>query len=185
MAPNWDDFTRARQITRSHWYFKDWGLFAYSFKQTADLSYKEYKETRRDGFWFPSMFLYRQWIELGLKSVWQESVRLGSKLGSVPKIHDLEILWNSLKPWLSETKIVEPDDEFVKSAERAFSILNKLDPDSTAFRYPPTALPHPDILNISLDDFELAIDEVDTIFVGLSAMFGEYEDFISANGRLG
>lgn len=183
MAPTWDDFARARQVTKPNWYFGDWGLFAYSFKQTADLAYQQFKETRRDMYWFPAMFLYRQWVELGLKSVWQESVRLGSGLGVVPKTHNLELLWSSLKPWLVEATIVPSEDEFVKSAERAFVILNNLDPDSTAFRYPPTKLPHSDILNVSLEDFERAIDEVDTVFVGLNAMFGEYEDYLSAVRR--
>jgi hypothetical protein len=126
--------------------------------------------------------LYRQWIELGLKSIWQQSVRLGAPFGSVPKAHDLIKLWSRERPWFVENGFFSSNDEFVESAERIFSILNNLDPDGTAFRYPPTELPHSDILNLSLDDFERAIDEVDTIFIGLGAMLDQYGEMKSDMG---
>jgi hypothetical protein len=182
---SWSDFTRGRKITKPHWYFEAWGLFAYSFKQSADLVYAEFKETRRDIYSFPSIYLYRQWMELGLKSAWRETVRLGSSLGPVPKTHDLPKLWAGIRPWLVQSTIVSAEDQYLQSAERAFSVLNALDPDGTAFRYPPIQLPHRDIINISLDDFERAIDEVDTIFFGLSAMFEQYEDYMAHADHFG
>jgi hypothetical protein len=184
MISRWNSFTRDRKVTSPTWYSKDWGLFAYSFKQSADLVYFEFKKSRRDAYWFPAIYLYRQWMELGLKKVWATIGRFDKALPKVPRRHKLAPLWNSVRPWLERETIIPIDDEFVRSAERIFVIFDQIDPYGTAYRYPPLEMPHPDIINFSLDDFEAAIDQIDTVFFALSNLLNDYEETLAANCAL-
>jgi hypothetical protein len=176
MSAEWKPFNRERKITSSTWYSKDWGLFAYSFKKSADLVYAQYNSSRRDAYWFPAIYLYRQWMELGLKRLWADARRLDKTVPEVPRTHKLSDLWIPLKEWLDREHIVSSDDNFVTSAERIFSIFDEIDPDGTAYRYPPLRLPHPDILNFSLEDFDQAIDQIETVFLGVFHRMEEYEE---------
>jgi hypothetical protein len=179
MESRWKKFSRDKLVDSRKWYFKDWGLFAYSFKQSADLVYAKYRETRREAFWFPAIFLYRQWIELALKSLWSAIERLDKSLGPTPHVHKLTKIWPPIKSWLIDRNFFSVDDKFVESAERIFAILDSIDPRATAFRYPPLELPHSDIINFSLDDFDRAVDEIDTVFFALRNMMNDYQDHLA------
>jgi hypothetical protein len=168
---------------RPTWYTQDWGLFAYSFKKSANLVYSQYRSTRRDAFWFPAVYLYRQWIELGLKSIWFVTSQFDDGLGSVPQIHSLPKLWAPIRSWLDSKELIAVDDDFLPSAERLFAELDKVDPNGTAFRYPPTSIPHADLINFALSDFEAAIEQVDTLFFGLFRLLNEYEEYLSSLRR--
>lgn len=178
MAEDWKSFKASRRVTKETWYFREWGLFAYSFKKSADTIYEKFKKERSDVYWFPALFLYRQWIELALKSLWNEIQSLDGSLGDVPRIHNLSEIWKRIRAWFDARGIIAPDDDHTPSAERVFSELDAIDPDSTAFRYPPTKLPHPDIINIRLDEFEKALDQVDSMFIGFFQLMDEYRDYL-------
>jgi len=180
MRADWKSFTRQRKVTNQTWYSEDWGLYAYSFKKSADLVYAEYKKSRRDAYWFPAVYLYRQWIELGLKSLWVEVNSLDGSVGSVPQIHGLSDLWNPIRNWLGSRELISNDDDFLANAERIFVELEKVDPTGTAFRYPPTKIPHADLINFALEDFETAIDQVDTLFFGLFGLLSEYAEYLTS-----
>ena len=183
MTDAWKPFIRDRKITSSTWYSKDWGLFAYSFKNSADIVYSEYRSTRRDAFWFPAIYLYRQWMELGIKRVLSDICRFDKTFPTIPRKHNLPFLWTEVKTWLEREHIISSDDEFVASAERIFPIFDQIDPDGAAYRYPPLDLPHPDFINFSLDDFEKAIDQIETVFFGVFHRIEEYEESLIAEIR--
>jgi hypothetical protein len=178
MKPDWKKFTRDRLVASPNWYFGDWGLFAYSFKHSANLVYAEYKRTRREAFWFPAIFLYRQWLELALKSLWSEIKKFDKSFGAVPRTHLYSKLWPPIRKWTLKKEFVSENDEMFLRAERIFSFIDEIDPSATAFRYPPMKLPHRDLINFSLEDFEQAIDEIDTVFFALRAMIDRYEDML-------
>jgi len=180
MRADWKSFTRQRKITSQTWYSHAWGLYAYSFKKSADLVYAEYKKSHHDPYWFPAVYLYRQWIELALKSLWVEVNNLDDTIGSVPQIHGLSDLWNPIRSWLDSHELISIDDDFLPNAERIFVELEKIDPAGTAFRYPPTKIPHADLINFSLEDFETAIDQVDTLFFGLFRLLDEYAEYLTS-----
>jgi hypothetical protein len=178
MKLDWKKFVRDRRVMSPTWYSRDWGVFAYSFKNAADLVYANYKKTRRDAFWFPAIYLYRQWVELSLKSLWYEVSKFDSSVGSVPRTHQLLTLWAPIRKWFNEAGLIAADDDFIPSTERFFSVLDEIDPQGTAFRYPPNEVPHRDIVNFSLDDFETAVEHVDTMLFGLTRLLDEYEEFL-------
>jgi hypothetical protein len=176
MTYDWKSFTRSRKVTSPTWYSKDWGLFAYSFKKSADLVYSEYVRVHQDAYWYPAMYLYRQWMELCLKNIWSATQRFDKQMPNIPWKHELSPLWTTLKPWLERESVISSGDEFIASAERIFGIFDQIDPKGTAYRYPPLTLPHADIINFSLKDFEAAIDQIDTVFFGIFNLLNEYEE---------
>jgi hypothetical protein len=122
-------------------------------------------------------------MELGLKSLWSEIQRFDKSQPTVPRTHQLVKLWAGIKPWLVQKKLLASADEFVSSAERIFTIFDQLDPNGTAYRYPPGQLPHRDIINFSLEDFDKAIDQIDTVFFALRNSMNDYEEFQVALAR--
>ena len=88
------------------------------------------------------------------------------------------------KPWLIQEHLIKDGDhDFVSSAERIFAAFDQIDPNGTAYRYPPVGVPHFDLINFSLEDFEKAIDQIDTVFFALNNLLGEYEEFRTAMVR--
>ncbi len=165
------------------WYFENWGQFAHSFKKSADLVYAEYARTRHDAYWLPAIYLYRQWIELSLKRLWSEIEGQDESFSKPPRVHSLVGLWLPLREWLVRNGIFSDVDRFVSSAERILSDLDAVDPNGTAFRYPQSSVPHPDVQNFSLDDFESALDQIDTLFFGVVAILDQNAQYQSETKR--
>jgi hypothetical protein len=102
--------------------------------------------------------------------------RLDKTISEIPRTHRLSALWPTVRKWLELQKILSPQDAFVQSAERIFEILDAIDPDGTGYRYPPLEIPHADLINFALADFEAAIDQIETVFFGINNQLNEYEE---------
>jgi hypothetical protein len=106
--------------------------------------------------------------------------RLDKSIPEVPRGHKLSEKWLGLRPWFESAGFFQSDDDFVVNAERVFVEFDRIDPQGTAFRYPPLKLPHHDLINFSLEDFEQAIDQIDTVFFALFNMMNDYEENLAA-----
>ena len=83
---------------------------------------------------FPTVFLYRQYLELRLKQLLIESSRLLEKSFVLPKRHRLDALWYECKSLLKQ---IEPKvaDQEVAALEACIVEFHTIDPISMAFRY--------------------------------------------------
>ena len=83
---------------------------------------------------FPTVFLYRQYIELRLKQLLIEGNRLLNRSFALPKHHRLDTLWHECKSLLKQ---IEPKvtDQEIAGLEACIIEFHTTDPLSTAFRY--------------------------------------------------
>jgi hypothetical protein len=71
-----------------------WGASAYGYKQIADRVAKEFYDRNEinETLFPPIFFLYRHWIELGLKHIWAEYFSHGLLEDEPLKSHDISVL---------------------------------------------------------------------------------------------
>jgi len=83
---------------------------------------------------FPTVFLYRQYLELRLKQLLIEASRLLEKSFVLPKRHRLDNLWFECKSLLKQ---IEPSitDQEVSALETCTIEFQTIDPLSMGFRY--------------------------------------------------
>src|SRR2546421_3617637 len=113
-------------------------LFRYvlGYKEAGDRLVRSLMEDSRhlDLVVFPTVFLYRQYLELSLKQLLREGSRLLDKSFALPKHHRLETLWYECKSLLRQ---IEPKitDQEVAGLEACIIEFSTIDPISMAFRY--------------------------------------------------
>jgi hypothetical protein len=93
---------------------------------------------------FPTVFLYRQYLELRLKQLLIEGSRLLNKSFTLPKHHRLDTLWYECKRLLKQ---IEPNmtDQEVIALEECIIEFSTIDPASMAFRYHVDTLDNPSL----------------------------------------
>lgn len=113
------------------------GLYVSGYKHAAEILNKYVLENRvlgYDALVYPIIFLYRQYIELQLKSL----IKHGSIVLYSPekylKTHDIKQLWKQCRKILE--KIWPEDSESLDEIEEGIYQLSEIDPSSEAFRYP-------------------------------------------------
>lgn len=113
------------------------GLYASGYLHAAEILNRHVLESRGKGsdtLVYPIIFLYRQYIELQLKSL----IKHGSIVLYSPekylKTHDIKQLWKQCRKILE--KIFEEDSESLDEIEESIYQLSEIDPSSEAFRYP-------------------------------------------------
>lgn len=133
---------------------------------------------------FPACFLYRQFIELALKDIYlsfskdnkQEKIKTLEKAS-----HDLEIMWNKVKPIILEY-FPNDDEDTLDAVEDYIKQFIQEDKNSFAFRYPITKrmeLIHQKERRINLNNLALRMNELESFFSAVSMGIGsmkEYED---------
>lgn len=115
------------------------GLYVSGYKNAAEILNRHVLENRVIGFdtlVYPIIFLYRQYIELQLKSL----IKYGSILLDTPesfqKTHDINKLWKKCRKILEKIYEEEEDLESLSEIEEGIYQLSEIDPSSEAFRYP-------------------------------------------------
>lgn len=122
---------------RINWSPSTWDLYASGFKEAADtlVDKVEKRELTQDTIVYPTLFLYRQYIELKLKIVIQALRKLQGVGSEFPKGHNIANLWTD-----AEKLIIKNFPENSKTAlietGRLIQEFSNVDPKSTAFRYP-------------------------------------------------
>jgi hypothetical protein len=111
-------------------------LYAYGYKRAAEVlvEYALHKRMELDTLVYPILFLYRQCIELQLKSLIRNGSILLETPRQAPTTHDLGRLWIQCKKILEN--IFEEDQSSINKIETIVLQLSEADPYSQAFRYP-------------------------------------------------
>ncbi len=112
-------------------------LYVSGYRRATEILNKHVLENRYvglDTLVYPIIFLYRQYIELQLKSLVKDGSILLDSPEYIPKTHDIKKLWRQCRKILE--KIYEEDSESLDEIEEIIFQLSDIDPYSQAFRYP-------------------------------------------------
>lgn len=113
-------------------------LYEEGYKRAADLLVEGARsEITPDPLLYPIVFLYRQYLELKLKSLlnsipWEEDSEASKALGQ----HNLRALWEILKGSVIPKVWPEVLTEFVEAVDNCIGEFEREDAGSYAFRYP-------------------------------------------------
>jgi hypothetical protein len=114
-----------------------WHDYTTGYKEAADLLVAHVAETgwQAEKLRFPILFLYRQHLELMVKSLIRVCCGALGRNQDFPKHHDLHRLWQICACLLHEISPNASVDE-VRETSRLFEELSSLDPSADAFRFP-------------------------------------------------
>ncbi|MFC2015221.1 hypothetical protein ACFLUP_04440 [Chloroflexota bacterium] len=125
----------------------DWIEFAIEYRESVDVLLDE-KTWRRNFTVFPTIFLFRHYIELRLKEITLYNWEYLEISQPFPKGHDLYELWKICKKAMMKTdKLVDPQfaesQNYIKEIIQAYNVIEddlkrfaEVDPDSQHSRYP-------------------------------------------------
>src|SRR2546423_15379060 len=128
--------------------YNDDALFRYvsGYKEAGDRLARSLMEDSRhlDLVVYPTVFLYRQYLELRLKQLIRDGSYLLEKPFILPKQHRLDDLWYECKSLLKQ---IEPKvtDQEIAGLEACIIEFHTTDPLSTAFRYHIDTKDHPSL----------------------------------------
>lgn len=160
-------------------YAGSWDAYAESYKRAADQLVDDVVNGRAiraevDFLALPTIFLYRQYLELRLK----ELAQAGSQYCEVPTpniiTHNLITLWRSVRPLLEN---VFGHSDHYDIIEGRLQEFNAVDPGSDAFRYPENRSGQPSLAaneNVDLGQMRDIIAGISSILDGAS--IGLYEN---------
>lgn len=152
-------------------------LFAEGYKSAADILVKHAIDgsADRETLVYPTVFLYRQYIELRLKEILREGSALLDDARSFPKRHELDLLWPPVRQiieavWAHE----DTDDAELLFVDRVITEFFAIDPKSMSFRYPGLL---GGVNEIDLRHLSQTIDRVFMFLDGVSDAISAYRDF--------
>lgn len=160
-----------------------WGNINYQFygyirgyKRSADTLVEFALASNRieilDTYIFPVLFLYRQFIELSLKSLYLEYAdkSMHEKIKTIKQVsHNLAQMWNKLKPTLIDASNNKSEEEIVNVVEGYIMQYHNFDKRSFKFRYPIDKDANPLIKGeerIDLVNLKERMTELDNFFSG-------------------
>lgn len=127
----------------------NWSNYTIEYQEAVNLLLDNMIKTGKRNFMvFPTIFLYRHYIELILKEIILNNWEYLEVSQPFPKGHNIYELWKICRDCLKKTdKLVDPgfaeSRDYVEQIIRAYDALEvdlkkfaKIDPDSEYFRYP-------------------------------------------------
>jgi hypothetical protein len=144
-----------------------WTWFAEGYKLAGDLSVAHVEATGRyqDKLVYPTLFNYRQYIELSLKGIIRDARRLLDDKGGAPGGHGLMRLWNTARPLLFR---IAPAVDDLDNVGRCIERFDAIDRTSQGFRYPVTTAGDPilpeDLNSINLSQARDVVERLDGFF---------------------
>jgi hypothetical protein len=126
----------------------------------------------------PIFFLYRHWIELTLKYIWKDYEDRGWISTKLKYDHKIIPRWKAIKELLVERDIISEEDEFLESVEKSLKLLSSVDESSVYSRYPQSQPGQLHDIHFDLEEFITTVDDIDTLFFGLSAMVDQYDEYV-------
>lgn len=153
--------------------------YAYSYRRAAEVLFENIRgrAAEADSLVYPFVFLWRQHLELMMKTLIAAAGHLLDRHIPAPLHHRLVELWQTLKPLLQE---IEPNnDRDLLAAEKTIEKFDSIDPRSMAFRYPrdthgKPSLP-PDLERINLANLQRVCIGVGNLFSGCYDAIDFYE----------
>lgn len=131
---------------------------------------------KTDPIIYPLAFLCRQYLELSIKDLIQQSQNLLQLPEDWPKVHKIDVLWNALRPLVR--KIWENDpEETLDHVEALILEFASLDKYSMTFRYPTDRdenLHLPEFKSLDVAALQAAMKQLSAFFEGLSCGTSEY-----------
>jgi len=155
-------------------------LYIVGYKEAGDALVEAVANRRgtADSLVFPIVFLYRQYLELRLKSLLQDGRRLLDREKRDDIGHHLSKLWPEVKQILEEVWPNQEDDH-LEALESLIVQFEEVDPTSTSFRYPKDREGNKsvDIQRVNLRNLCEVIEGISTILDGAAAGISEYQSY--------
>ena len=159
----------------AHLNYKDynWNLYSEGYKRAATLLIEHIKNNHfdQDTLVYPIVFLYRHYIELGLKEIIKYGSQLLDMPEEFPKHHKMDGLWKQCRIILKqETLCTRIPEEQLNAVEECIQQLSEKDPESFAFRYPTDKNGNPSLSgleHINLINFSEVMERIATFFDGV------------------
>lgn len=118
-----------------------WYYYVNGYKDAADLLVAHIAEADVRKLGFPIAFLYRQHLELALKSLIRESRRALGRQEEFPRTHHIDELWRLCVGLLKEVSPAAVETDEIKHTTRLIAEFWAIDPTSETFRYPENRSP--------------------------------------------
>jgi hypothetical protein len=117
--------------------FNSWDLYTSGYLEAAKslVNATSNKRGSLDTLVYPTVFLYRHYLELRLKSIIAEGEELLGGQGKRPSHHNLDLLWKTTRKIIEEVFSKEPKEP-VEAVEECIGQFCNQDLQSFAFRYP-------------------------------------------------
>jgi hypothetical protein len=119
---------------------------------------------------YPIVFNYRHYVELRLKEIIIGLKHCHGIDENVKLVHDIKILWSELKKLYQEFEEDNNTEDF-ENAERVIFEFAKIDPRSTAFRYPTQTMS-----KVNIRNFGEVMDRLANFLDCLSDLTEHYRD---------
>jgi hypothetical protein len=121
-----------------HFAADDEHLYIAGYKRAAELLIEHVLNDKAgfDTLIYPILFLYRQCLELQLKSLIKNGSCLLDSPKAAPTTHNLTNLWGDCKKILEKIFDGNDDQRSLKEIGKIIIQLSKIDPSAQAFRYP-------------------------------------------------
>lgn len=161
------------------WYHDASELYIVGYKEAADTLVDSVNNRNGtvDSLVFPIVFLYRQYLELRLKSLLEDGRRLLDKPHEAKAEHRLSTLWQPTLEILLEVW-PEGNREHLKIVGKRIAEFEKADLQSTSFRYPKDLTGNKsmklEIPRLNLRNLSEVIGAMAIILEGASAGISEY-----------
>jgi hypothetical protein len=131
-----------------------------------------------DRFVYPIVFCYRQFIELAMKDVIRNGRQLLSEPGDYLKTHELDKLWNAVRPILMKVWPQGPKTD-LDNVWKILQQLHDVDPYSDAFRFPEGLdgkRPLSNIEHINIQNVGMVMNRIYNFFSGCMGAISQYLD---------
>jgi len=140
----------------------NWSNYTIEYEEAVNLLLGNMIKTGRQNLVFPTIFLYRHYIELILKEIILNNWAYLEISKPFPRSHDIYKLWEICRKAMQETdKLVDPafaeSQDYIKEIIQAYDAIEtdlkkfaEIDPDSQHFRYPVDSQGNPIVVNKQL-----------------------------------
>ena len=167
----------------------NWVLYVEGYKNAADyLVERSVSEHEMDFLVYPIIFLYRHYLELQLKDLFQQLREYHNLSCELSYNHDLTQLWNKIRPLMEKNSNKSEDIENNNHIEARIKEFVRIDKGSFSFRYPVDKQGTSSLRNVPKQDGQDMINllqvkgvvtSMATILSGVSEYIGvmlEYKD---------
>ena len=162
-----------------------WLPYVIGYKKAADILVSHIKRTKRyqDTLIYPIIFLYRQYLEIAIKSLIYKGRILQNIEERDPTGHNIYELWRVCEKLLSD---ISPGDsvEELKQIGRLISEFCLVDPKSTAFRYPKDKNGKPSLPNMTHIDVKNIYDIIEKMSVILEGADMQITEYLSIKAEM-
>jgi hypothetical protein len=155
-----------------------WTIYAIGYKEAADILVAQVRQEGRyqDMLVYPTLFLYRQYLELSIKDLIRQARKLQDIDEPFPKTHRIKELWHICSDLLRKISPEDSEDD-LKHIEGLIAEFYTADPTSTAFRYPEDLQGNPSLpglSHINLRNVKEVIAKITVTLDGAAALIENY-----------